>query len=144
MAFILSIFLAEILAVSVFATPHPIVSDPIASARRIVACILLLTEDAAPYIGLLFIIMGAFTYISAAEDSKQRILGKKFIVMGILGMVLVSSLVLIAASPPFDIPTSLCDITISGPDRDPQNPEDVDLMDLESPQDMSTLGVIVS
>ena len=88
--------------------------DPIGGARRVTACILQMAGTLAPVVSFALFIMGGYTYLTAANDNKQRILGKKFMVMAVIGIVCVRALIFIAAQPPFKIPLSLCVMTSSG------------------------------
>ncbi len=135
---IVSFFLLIFLSALVYATTSAIVSDPVESARRITACILKITKDASPYIAFALLLIGGVTYISAVEDSKQRILGKKFGIMGIVGLLMVQALVLIAASPPFNIPTALC--VISGGGGTPPGPPGGGGITLIAPPNGGTIG----
>ncbi len=89
-------------------------SDPVASAKGVTSRILCLVSKLAPYITLSMIIMGGITYISAGDDEKQRILGKKFIIMGIVGQLCVIALVAMAGSEPFGINLGSCEGIFSG------------------------------
>ena len=91
-----------------------ITADPIGGARRITACILQMAGTLAPVVSFAMFIMGGYTYLTAADDNKQRILGKKFMIMAIVGIICVRALIFIAAQPPFNIPLSLCVMTSSG------------------------------
>jgi len=93
-------------------------ADPLANAKRVVACLLMLAKDISPYILLSFLLIGGIIYILAADDRKQRLLGKKYMVMGVIGFILIWALILIAAQPPFYIPLRICTI----PDGTTWNP----------------------
>jgi hypothetical protein len=101
---LLAVFILLLLVQAAYAS----VPDPIAKAKKTVACILKLTNDISPFMGLSLILIGGLTYITAADDNQQRILGKKYAIMGIVGMVGVVALVSIAAQDPFNVPISLC------------------------------------
>jgi glucan phosphoethanolaminetransferase (alkaline phosphatase superfamily) len=103
-----TIILLAIIILALTTTQALSLDDPVANAKRITACILKLVEAIAPYMMLALIIIGGITYLTAVEDTKQRIMGKKYLTFGIIGMICVQILILIAAMNPFGITTGLC------------------------------------
>jgi hypothetical protein len=99
---------AAMAVASCAATVEALKGDPLVDGKKITACILKLTDDVVPFVAFAFILLGAIVYISAAEDTKQRILGRKYAEMGIVGIVCVKALVGIAALPFFGITPGLC------------------------------------
>jgi hypothetical protein len=82
--------------------------EPVACAKHIVACLLRLADQIAPVITLAFFIIGGITYITSGESKKQHLMGKRYIIMGVVGIACIEAIVFIAAQAPFDIPLSLC------------------------------------
>ena len=99
---------AIILLLTLITTAYALSDDPLFNAKRITACLLKLMQDISPYMMFALLLIGGVTYITAAEDSKQRILGKKFLSFAIIGVICVYSLLLIAAQPPFSIAPNMC------------------------------------
>jgi hypothetical protein len=82
--------------------------EPLTDMYSFTACLMKLVDSIVPVVTLLFLLAGGITYISAAEDRKQRQMGKKYMMMGIIGIVCVKILEGIAAMPPFNLTMGLC------------------------------------
>jgi len=89
--------------------------DPLDRAKRITACILALVDNIGPYVGLAFALMGGITYVSSMDDTEKMTMGKKFVIFGIVGIVLIKALVGIATIAPFSITPSMCPTYAGGP-----------------------------
>ncbi|MFH1055547.1 MAG: hypothetical protein V1744_05590 [Candidatus Altiarchaeota archaeon] len=89
-------------------TAEALTGDPIKDGKRITACILKLVNDTAPYMTLLMLIIGGITYLASEEDTQQRLVGKNFMMIGVVGLILVTGLVAVAAMDPFNITLGTC------------------------------------
>jgi hypothetical protein len=90
------------------AAASALTGDPIKDGKKITACILRLIDLIAPPICLAFMLIGGITFISATDDQKQRIMGKKYCMMGLAGIICIKALVGIAAMAPFDVTVAMC------------------------------------
>ncbi|MBD3388177.1 MAG: hypothetical protein GF416_03780 [Candidatus Altiarchaeales archaeon] len=90
-------------------------SNPLQNAIKITSCLLNLVNDIMPYVMLALFLIGGITYLTAADNAKQRILGKKYFTFGLVGFICVKALILIAAQPPFDIQLSYCELLGDSP-----------------------------
>jgi hypothetical protein len=102
------VYKACILILTIFFLSSLVQADPIEQAKGIVACFLREAQNIAPYATLMFMLVGGVTYITAAEDNKQRLVGKKFMMMGVIGIIGVVALVALAELPPFEITVDMC------------------------------------
>jgi hypothetical protein len=103
------------LAIPVLAvTTSTTLLDPIIKAKNITACLLKLADDIGPYIGFAFALMGGLTYVSSFDSNQQRMMGKKFVIFGVIGIILIKVLVAIAAGAPFNITVGMCLTTPAG------------------------------
>lgn len=77
--------------------------DPVVKAAHVATCLMNLVAEAAPPVALAFVVIGGLTYVSAADDNQQRLMGKTYIIMGATGLILVKVVISLAAMPPFNL-----------------------------------------
>ncbi|MFH0862678.1 MAG: C1 family peptidase [Candidatus Altiarchaeota archaeon] len=77
--------------------------NPVTDSRHVVACLMKLVDQVAPLITFAFFIVGGITYITAVEDRKQRLLAKKYLMMGLTGIICVKIVVAVAGMTPFNL-----------------------------------------
>jgi hypothetical protein len=100
--------LALLLVSTVLAAQATATMDPVRQAYKITACLMTLVNDVAPLIAMAMIIIGGITHLTSAESKKQRIQGRRFIIMGLGGYVFVRIIIAIAAMPPFSVTMAMC------------------------------------
>ena len=117
-----SYVLKSLLLLALLSTAYALTGDSIADAKRITACILKLVYDFSPWVTFAFLLLGGLTYLTSAESKKQKIMGKRLLVMGIAGIACVLILVDLAALPMFAGGIRIGDCTVTAASQPPPVP----------------------
>jgi len=100
---LLVLLILTLLSISVFSSDPTEEGDygTVGTAIRSIACLLKIVEDVYLLVTLAMVLMGAFKYVSAGEDKKTRLLGRKFIILGMVGAMLVYMLIYVSCEMGF-------------------------------------------
>jgi hypothetical protein len=77
-------------------------------AKYSVACILKMVEGIYPIVVLAMVVIGGIEYLSAAGDNQKRVMGKKYIIMGLVGGMIVVSLLYVSCDVGFGAGNTIC------------------------------------